>query len=263
MVLSLYLRSTPGIIFFQSLDKFGGARNTGMHLALLTTFAASRKEPLASVLERVHAGIITAGFGEPSVRFTFSEGPITRVSSVGRVLKRLPRLERFAQSLAPCHGAPQMRVLSNRTSSGAIGETVDFTNLLEIARGVPRSFPFHNVVLIFSVPVFYGGVTLNSTIQGGQMPGITVTDSWWVNARQRSLTALTIVEAEPAAKKLPAPPGVIDGGVCRLRQGEKDRSGPARHRHVIQANPGYRFTRGRPGDPRRGAQLSDPDGRDH
>jgi hypothetical protein len=102
-----------------------------------------------------------------------------------------------------------MRVLSNRTSSGAIGETVDFTNLLEIARGAPRSFPFHNVVLIFSVPVFYGGVTLNSTIQGGQMPGITVTDSWWVNARQGSLTALTIVEAEPAAKKLPAPPASL------------------------------------------------------
>jgi hypothetical protein len=51
-------------------------------------------------------------------------------------------------------------------------------------------------------------------------------------------------------------PGLIDGGVCRLRQGEKDRSGPARHRHLIQANPGYRFTRGRSGDPRRGARLS-------
>jgi TPR repeat len=95
------------------------------------------------------------------------------------------------------------------TSSGAIGETVDFTNLLEIARGVPRSFPFHNVVLIFSVPAFSGRVTLNSTIHGGQLPGITVTDSWWVNARQRSLTALTIVEAEPTAKKLPAPPASL------------------------------------------------------
>jgi len=114
-----------------------------MYLALLTTFAASRKEPLAAVVERVHAAIIAADFGEPCVQFILSDSPVAGgVSSVDRVLKRFPRLERFAQNLAPYPGAPEVRVISNRTSSEATGETIDFATLLEIARGVPRSFPF-------------------------------------------------------------------------------------------------------------------------
>src|SRR5262249_55924299 len=36
--------------------------------------------------------------------------------------------------------------------------------------------------------------------------GISVQDSWWVNGRQRSLSAMRIVDADPAAKKLPRPP---------------------------------------------------------
>jgi hypothetical protein len=176
-----------------------------MRLALLTTFAASRKEPLAAVLERVHAAIVAADFGEPCVQFILSDSPVAGgVSSVDRVLKRFPRLERFAQNLAPYPGAPEVRVISNRTSSGATGETIDFATLLEIARGVPRSFPFHSVGLNFSVPAFSPG-TAQASIQGGLAPGISVKDSWWVNGRQRSVAALTIVDAEPSAKKLPGP----------------------------------------------------------
>lgn len=56
-----------------------------MHLALLTTFAASRKEPLAALLERVHAAIIAADFGEPHVQFAFSDSPLGGgVSSLDR-----------------------------------------------------------------------------------------------------------------------------------------------------------------------------------
>jgi hypothetical protein len=176
-----------------------------MHLALLTTFAASRKEPLASVLERVRAAIIAANFGEPHVRFVLSDAPVEGgVRTVDRVLKRFPPLERFLQNLAPYPGGPEMRVISNLGSSGATGETVDFATLLDIARGVPRSFPFHSVALHFSVPAFSRGAARPST-PGGLAPGIDVRDSWWVNGRQRSLTALTIVDAEPSAKKLPAP----------------------------------------------------------
>ncbi len=70
-----------------------------MNLAVLTTFAASRQELLVFVVERVPAGLVTAGFGDPSIRFTFSDGPISCVSSVGRVLKRFPHLERFSLRL--------------------------------------------------------------------------------------------------------------------------------------------------------------------
>jgi hypothetical protein len=40
-------------------------------------------------------------------------------------------------------------------------------------------------------------------------PGISVSDSWWVNGRMRSVSALTLVEADPAARKLPALPQSI------------------------------------------------------
>ena len=63
-----------------------------MQLAVLTTFAASRKEPLAHTLERIHAGFVSAGECEPLLRFNFAEGPLTKVSSVDRVLKRLPQI---------------------------------------------------------------------------------------------------------------------------------------------------------------------------
>jgi hypothetical protein len=35
---------------------------------------------------------------------------------------------------------------------------------------------------------------------------VTVGDSWWVNGRMRSLTALTSVDADPGSKKMPALP---------------------------------------------------------
>ena len=42
-------------------------------------------------------------------------------------------------------------------------------------------------------------------MQGERTPRIAVKDSWWVNGRQRSVTALTIVDADPSARKLPQP----------------------------------------------------------
>jgi hypothetical protein len=38
------------------------------------------------------------------------------------------------------------------------------------------------------------------------LPGILLSDSWWVNGRIRSLSACSVVEAEPSAKKLPPLP---------------------------------------------------------
>jgi hypothetical protein len=174
-------------------------------LALLSTFAASRKEPLATALEREHAAIVAGGFGEPQIQFVMSDASVVRtVPSVARVLKRFPQLEQFAQDLAPYPGGPETGVITNRISSGPT-DTVDFATLLEIARGVPKSFPFNNVGLHFSVPAFTAA-TAPPSIQGGQIPGIDVKDFWWLNGRQRSITALTIVDADPSAKKLPQPP---------------------------------------------------------
>jgi hypothetical protein len=181
-----------------------------MHLALLTTFAASRKEPLAEVLERIHAALIAADFGEPHVQFVMADPMAGGVSSVARVIKRFPSLERFAQTVVPSPGVGthETKIISNRTSSGTAEEAVDFAVLLEIARGVPRSFPFHNLGIHFSVPAFSGAAAMPS-MPRQLSPGISVTDSWWVNGRMRSVSALTLVEADPAARKLPALPQSI------------------------------------------------------
>src|SRR5215831_10460754 len=184
-----------------------------MQLALLTNFAASRKEPLADMIKRVHSAILKSGLGEPAITFAFSEGPFQNVSSVDRVLKRYPELERFAQvfaaqPLAPQSGAPGIKDLTNRTPEDKVIEGVGFELLLEIARGVPRSFPFHGVSFHFSLPEFTDGGGY-PTVFGTQQPGIIVTDSWWVNGRQRSLAALTSIEAEGSAKKLPPLPEAI------------------------------------------------------
>ena len=207
-----------------------------MFVAVFTTFAASRKEPLAEMVERIHAAFLAAGFGEPRVRFTFSDPPgslelgvvqaiagIKRVSSIERVLKRTPELERFTREVSSsAQRGGKTRVMSNLMPGGAL-EPVDFEILKEIAAGVPRSFPFHGVNLHFSAPGFSDGPqlpampdvrTLSTLLRAGvdigaghpTSAGVSVQDSWWVNGRQRSLSALRIVEADPAAKKLPAPP---------------------------------------------------------
>ena len=207
-----------------------------MLVAVFTTFAASRKEPLVDMVGRVHGAFLAADFGEPTVRFALSDPPgslegglvqaiagIKRISSIERVLKRWPELERFARdvSSAAQRGA-KTRVMSNLMPSGTV-EPVDFAILKEIAGGVPKSFPFHGISLHFSAAGFSEGPelpaapdarTLSALLRAGvdigaghpTSAGISVQDSWWVNGRQRSLSALRVVEAEQAAKKLPAPP---------------------------------------------------------
>lgn len=180
-----------------------------MQLALVTTFAASRKEPLVETLERVRAAFLAAGEGEPQVTFMLSDGQIVRVSSIDRVLKRHPELVKFEQTIEPYPGGPPMRVLTNRVESGAgAGEQIDFATLAEIARGVPKSFPFHAAGIRFALPVFAGDTDL-PVYPGDMRPGIIVNDSWWVSGRQRSILALTIVEADATAKKLPALPPMV------------------------------------------------------
>src|SRR5262252_940007 len=114
-----------------------------MRVALLTTFAASKKEPLSAAMARIYKAFLDTGQGEPMVRFNFGDAPLAGfVSSVDRVLKRHPELERFVTSAEPIPGVQGARRISNGPLSAAAGETVPFSLLETIAAGVPRSFPF-------------------------------------------------------------------------------------------------------------------------
>src|SRR5262249_19759764 len=109
-----------------------------MHVALVINFRASRKEPLADVLEQIHAAFPASGLGEPVVQFSFADAPLPGfVSSVARVLKRYPDLNRFASTASTMPGSPPVRLISNGTASPASGEAVAFSTLLAIAKGIP------------------------------------------------------------------------------------------------------------------------------
>lgn len=174
-----------------------------MRVALLTTFKASKKEQLAVLLERIQAAFVASGPGQHLVRFRLCDAPLPgSASSVDRVVKRFPQLERLVSESAMIPGGPAVRQISNED---AAGEPVEFATLLAIAAGVPRSFPFHNLAVRFHSAAF-GEAPQQPSLAGSMLPGVMVGDSWWVSGRSRSLAALTIVDADPAGKKLPPPP---------------------------------------------------------
>ncbi len=176
-----------------------------MQIALFITFRANRKEPLAVLLERIHAAFLASSL-DPAVQFSLSDAPLPGfTSSVDRVLKRHPNLRRFLSDSATMPGGPTVRQLGNRAGSPAASEAIEFATLLEIAAGVPRSFPFHNASVHFQSPEFGAAVPLG-LLTAAATPGVIVGDSWWVNGRVRSVSAMTTVDADPASKKLPSPP---------------------------------------------------------
>lgn len=196
-----------------------------MRVALLTTFAAGKKEPLASVVERIHQAFVDAGLGEPFIRFNFGDSPILQgVSSVDRVLKRHAELERFVTTESPMPGISGARRISNGPMSPSAGESIPFATLLEITAGVPRSFPFHNVAVHFHAPLF-GEIAINPRNAEG-MAGVLVTDSWWVNGRNRSVSACTIVEADPSSKKLPPHPEPVAAVLAACGKAKKTVQAP-------------------------------------
>lgn len=182
-----------------------------MQIAIFTTFAAQKKEPLQDVLQRVHAGFVAGGWTEPIVRLILDDGG-SRISSVERVCKRWPALQRLVRG-------------GSLHNVGVNGEVmpVDFELLLAIAAGVPKSFPFRSVLVHFAAPGFSMVEELPGTPErqtfgawmragvdiGAGHPtsaGVNVKDSWWVNGRERFVAAMRIVEADPAEKRLAAPP---------------------------------------------------------
>jgi hypothetical protein len=175
-----------------------------MLLAVVTNFRASRKDPLAEVLSRIHGAFHDSGIGEPELAFGFGDAPVPGfVSSVDRVLKRFPQMQDFYFAAPPLPSMGEVRQISNGRLSPAVGKPADFATLVAIAQGVPRSFPFHTISFQFRSPHFGELVTPSAMIPAAT-PGIILGDSWWVNGRNRSLMALTIVDADPNAKKLPS-----------------------------------------------------------
>ena len=180
-----------------------------MRVAVYNEIAAGKKEPVAALLERVHGAFLAAGLDEPKIEFSFADAPAGgSTSSVSRVLRRFPQMQDFAISRSPAPGTPAFGILTN-----AFGDErqIDFATILAIASGVPKSFPFNNFSVQFYSPAFgEGRVVLVGFL--GARPGIGISDSWWINGRQRSMRALTIVKAEAGSKT----PRAVEGGAADI-----------------------------------------------
>src|SRR5262249_55081341 len=156
-------------------------RRMHVRVAIHTTFVASKKEPLAEMLKRVHQAFLDASLGEPALRFSFGDSPLAgNVSSVDRVLKRHPELGHFVISDSPIPGVPGARRISNVPALPAPFEAVPFTTLHSIAAGVPRSFPFNTVTFHLHSPEF-GELIPATPASPTMITGVTLNDSWWVN----------------------------------------------------------------------------------
>jgi hypothetical protein len=181
-----------------------------MRVLLHTAFAANKKEPLGAMFTRVLTAFQDAGISQVRVRFVLADAPLEASASiVDRVLKPFPAMSVFCQETSP-------RQLSNK---GVDAEPVDIEILQQILAGVPKSFPFHHIVLAFQSPALGEG-SFNGPL-GEISPAIAIGDSWWVSGRMRSLTAHTFVETAVAGKKLPPLPEQVAALFAALGEAKK------------------------------------------
>ncbi|HYL59884.1 MAG TPA: hypothetical protein VEU51_13530, partial [Candidatus Acidoferrales bacterium] len=131
----------------------------------------------------------------------------------------------FVTSAQPMPGISGARRISNGPLSPAAGEAVPFATLHAIASGVPRSFPFHQIAIHFHSPEF-GELIPGATRFAEMMPGIILSDNWWVNGRNRSLSACAMVEADPASKKLPPPPAAVSAVLAQCGKARRTVQAP-------------------------------------
>jgi len=80
-------------------------------------------------------------------------------------------------------------------------------DVIALADGMPRSLPFHAVIVQFRHADFDG--TSPESSRPAPAFGVIVHDSWWVNGRTRNLSAAYSVDVYGAAKKLPDPPASV------------------------------------------------------
>jgi len=164
-----------------------------MDLLIQYTYRASRKEPLGTLLRRLHEGMVAASL-PVEYEFAFCDSPLGGgVSAVDRAVKKFPQLAPLVTtSLIPGMAGPAPKMIGGHETD------LPFGTLAELADGVPRSLPFHALKVRFTGPAFGVGPAVLVT-------GVVAGDSWWVNGRQRSLTAYFVV---PEAPK-PAPEGAL------------------------------------------------------
>lgn len=155
------------------------------------------------MVARIRHAFLASDLGEPVTRFLFADRPklVNRgVSSVQRVLKHHPAMEQFHTVSNP---KPEIEI--HRLSNSGEALQIDFSVLQAILQGVPRSYPFGAVAIHLHAPAF-GEALRGLPKSGDSLPGVLITDNWWIKGRQRALSIYTVVEASASDQKLPPDP---------------------------------------------------------
>ena len=173
-----------------------------MKLLINHDYKVQKKETLADLLRRLHAGLVETGL-PISCQAAFADSPASGgISAVNRAVKKFPQLAAFITTdPLPGSALPGPQVITGDETQ------IPFETIAEIADGVPRSLPFNAVNIRFSSPAF-------GTAQLPKQPtlvqcGIGVQDCWWVTGRMRGLRASYVVEVPSASKKVPLPDGPL------------------------------------------------------
>jgi hypothetical protein len=210
-----------------------------MNVAVQLEFKAERKEPLGVLIRRVVAAFERAGI-QPETFATFADSPggIQKTSAVERAIKKYPHLARLVRDDAPIPNVPSIRRLTNGDPTNAF----PMADLLALADGVPRSLPFHAI----NVHLGHSNFGRIEGLSAGLAPrtGIFIGDSWWVNGRNRALSALYSVEGQATSKRLPDPPDAIRAILAEL--GKPRQAGQFVAPDAAAAGPAARADSGEP-----------------
>ena len=174
-----------------------------MQVGVELEYRADKKEPLGAMVRRVLAAFEVAGL-TPLVSAAFSDSPVPGgVSAVERALKKHPELAAWEQSTAIAPGVPAARALV----SGGSDAPMPLESILALADGLPRSLPFHGAVVSLGHDAF--GHVISPFSLELTPGGVAISDTWWINGRNRGLRAIYVVEGDGSSKRLPEPPGAV------------------------------------------------------
>jgi hypothetical protein len=183
-----------------------------MEVLVQYQYRASKKEPFGVLLRRLHDVFLAAAL-PVSFDFVFADSPVGGgVSAVDRAVKKFPELAALVQKAIIVGDS----------------DSLPFATLAAVADGLPRSLPFHAAKVRFGGEAFGNGTPLITT-------GVGASDNWWVNGRNRHLSAGFIQEVVGSAKVLPPPAGPLGALLAALGKPSKTNRFP-----LVDFHPGQK-----------------------
>src|SRR5579884_1944737 len=179
-------------------------------------YRVDKNDDTGTLVERVATAIAQSGSPDHPISFLFSNAMLGRQrSALDYLIKSYPVFEPFRSAIAfPTAGAS---VITNVVPNGEIPEDsgIPFTTMLEVARGIPKRFPFGMATFAWrgvAALDLSASLPIADTAAGGMMgrilgrtgvPAITLLSGWGASKRSLDLTAVVRLHSTNAARGKP------------------------------------------------------------